>query len=372
MHQLIVTKGIYFDGRKDNTIVQQKIRAKMYRRVRKEEHISVIREPGGQYIGHVTPSNGTGSEIAKCILNYLKHVDFNMNELEAIGCDGTATNTGRKNGVIRNIEVKIQRPLQWFICLLHFNELPFRHLFEYLDGDTTGPASFCGEIGKQLPGCEKLPVVHFEAIESEDIIITKTDLSKDQQYLLDIITAIQTGHCTPDLAVKDPGPLSHSRWLTCANRILRLYISQLSPTNELKILASYIVKTYAPVWFDVKRYHSVKYGPKHIFKVVKTTRHFPDNIKKVIDPVIQRNAFFCHPENMLLAMIVDERRHIRELGYKKILEARNQQLNRKYVRTFTPPSINFVATDYSELIDWTKCELSPPPIMESIKREDIS
>ena len=65
--------------------------------------------------------------------------------------------------------------------------------FEYLDGDTTGPASFCGEIGKQLPGCDKLHVVHFETIESEEINITKTDLSKDEQYLLDIVKAIQTG-----------------------------------------------------------------------------------------------------------------------------------------------------------------------------------
>lgn len=244
--------------------------------------------------------------------------------------------------------------------------------FEYLDGETTGPASFCGEIGKQLPGCDKLHVVHFETIESEEINITKTDLSKDEQYLLDIVKAIQTGDCAPDLAVKDPGPLSHSRWLTCANRVLRLFISQTSPTNELKILASYIVKTYAPVWFDVKRYHSVKYGPKHIFKVVQTTRHLPDNIKKIIDPVIQRNAFFCHLENMLLAMIVDERQHIRELGYRRILKARNQQPKGKSVRTFMPPSINFGATDYSELIEWTKCKLSPPPMMESLTTENIS
>lgn len=32
----------------------------------------MIREPGGEYIGHVTPANGNGSEIAKCIINYLK------------------------------------------------------------------------------------------------------------------------------------------------------------------------------------------------------------------------------------------------------------------------------------------------------------
>ncbi|GBL87561.1 hypothetical protein AVEN_165169-1 [Araneus ventricosus] len=116
MDRLIVTKGIYFDGRKDNTIFQEKIGTKIYRRIRKEEHISVIREPGGQYIGHVTPASGIGSDIAKCILKYLEENNVNINELEAIGCDGTATNLGWKNGVICNIELKLET--KTVVCII--------------------------------------------------------------------------------------------------------------------------------------------------------------------------------------------------------------------------------------------------------------
>lgn len=83
----------------------------------------------------------------------------------------------------------------------------------------------------------------------------------------------------------------------------------MSPTNELKIFVSYIIKTYAHVWFKVKRYRSVKYVHKHIFKVINQERNLPDNIKKIIELAIQRNTFFCHPEKMLLAIIVDERKH---------------------------------------------------------------
>ncbi|GBN63892.1 hypothetical protein AVEN_93296-1 [Araneus ventricosus] len=104
----------------------------------------------------------TGNDIAKCILKYLEDNDVDINELESVGFK--CSNTGWKNGFIRNIELKIQRPLQWFICLLHFNELPFKHLNEYLDGETTGPASFSGKIGKQLTNCEKLPIINFEEI----------------------------------------------------------------------------------------------------------------------------------------------------------------------------------------------------------------
>ncbi|GBN38385.1 hypothetical protein AVEN_204785-1, partial [Araneus ventricosus] len=66
-------------------------------------HISVIREPGGKYVGHVTPASGTGCDIFKYILKYLEDNDVDINEQESIGFKGTVTNTGSKAGVIRNI-----------------------------------------------------------------------------------------------------------------------------------------------------------------------------------------------------------------------------------------------------------------------------
>ncbi|GBN04096.1 hypothetical protein AVEN_177928-1 [Araneus ventricosus] len=83
--------------------------------MRKEEYISVIRESGGQYVGHITPASRTGGVIAKCILKYLEDNDVGINKLEAIGCDGTATNTGWKNGTVSSIQLKIERPLQRFM-----------------------------------------------------------------------------------------------------------------------------------------------------------------------------------------------------------------------------------------------------------------
>ena len=59
--------------------------------------------------------------------------------MQAVGCDGTVVNTGYKNGIIRQLELSMGRPLQWFVCLLHTNELPLRHQLQHLDGKTTGP-----------------------------------------------------------------------------------------------------------------------------------------------------------------------------------------------------------------------------------------
>ncbi|GBN95724.1 hypothetical protein AVEN_81446-1, partial [Araneus ventricosus] len=81
--------------------------------------------------------------------------------LKVIGCDGTNVNTGLKGGIIRLMELDLNRPLQWCICLLHTNELPLGHLLNSLDGATTSPTEFCGPIGKAIKTCEELPVAPF-------------------------------------------------------------------------------------------------------------------------------------------------------------------------------------------------------------------
>lgn len=56
------------------------------------------------------------------------------------------------------------------------------------------------------------------------------------------------------------------------------------------------MKTNAPVLFDIKINHSVKYEPTRIFKAIQTTRQLPKNLRQIIDSLIQRNAFFVGPK----------------------------------------------------------------------------
>ncbi|GBM32402.1 hypothetical protein AVEN_239793-1 [Araneus ventricosus] len=130
--------------------------------------------------------------------------------------------TGVFNGVIRRLELKFHRQIQLIICLLHFNELSLRHLFQR---KSSGPSSYTVDIGRNLNGCEKLPLVAFNNIECELPCIDPTNVSCIQKYLLDICIAISSGVGSSDLAKRQPGTLNLARWLTTANRILRLYIS---------------------------------------------------------------------------------------------------------------------------------------------------
>ena len=108
-----------------------------------------------------------------------------------------------------------------------------------------------------------------------------------------------------------------------------------------------------------------------MFKLIQTSRYLPEHLLEIIDPVIQRNAFFAHPENLLLAMAMDERKHIRELAFRRLLKSRNQPSLCKNVRNFLPPDLNFQATDYTELINWSTCKLSSPPMIVHVTTESM-
>ncbi|GBM12728.1 hypothetical protein AVEN_228520-1 [Araneus ventricosus] len=95
-------------------------------------------------------------------------------------------------------------PAQWSICLLHFNELPFRHIFQHIDSQTAGPKSFSGPIGQKLTYCEKPPVVDYEPMDCSIPDIDRNLLSKGQQYLLDISNAITLGNYPGDLENRIP------------------------------------------------------------------------------------------------------------------------------------------------------------------------
>lgn len=233
-------------------------------RVIKEEHYSLIQEPGNIFLGHVTPNSGSSADFATSIISYLSSNDISLEELVVIGCDGTTVNTVLRNGIIRRIELHLGKPLQWAVCLLHYDELPFRHLFQYMDGKSTGPNSLKGPIGEKLIKCETLPVVMFKSIDCQIPEIDRKVLSKDQKYLLDISMAIKSGKCQEDLAIRDPGPLSHSRRLTTANRTLRLYISQENPSVEFQKIVMFILNSYMPMWFSIKKTKHFTDGPRSI------------------------------------------------------------------------------------------------------------
>lgn len=148
-----------FDGRKNDALTVEKIDEKLHPRMVKEPHLVVLKEPNSQLIGYTKVENEDAEHKLMTLNAFFVEKEIALDALIGICCDGEPTNTGVRNGILRRFELHLNRPLHWFVCLLHFNELPFRHLFNTLDrSSTTGPRTTTGTLGKQIETCENLPV----------------------------------------------------------------------------------------------------------------------------------------------------------------------------------------------------------------------
>jgi hypothetical protein len=103
----------------------------------------VIAEPGGEYVTHISPTEGTGLAIATDLVAVVRERGV---KLKVLGMDGFSVNTGIHIGVFRMMEVLLGYPVQHVVCLLHLNELPLRHVLIALDGKTTGPGLPCAML----------------------------------------------------------------------------------------------------------------------------------------------------------------------------------------------------------------------------------
>ena len=112
-------------------------------------------KPGGKYIGPFTPVTVRSRSILEGILKFTEDSGGSMDSITAIGCDCTNVNFCINGGLIVLMEYYLVRPLHWFFCMLHANELPLRHLFSILVEKSSGPLCFTGHIGKLLKICEK-------------------------------------------------------------------------------------------------------------------------------------------------------------------------------------------------------------------------
>lgn len=79
------------------------------------------------------------------------------------------------------------------------------------------------------------------------------------------------------------------------------------------------------MWFSIKTSKYFTEGPKLVYQSIKSSRYLPEDLRNIVDPVIERNGFFAHPEHLMLAMTQDNTKHIRELGLRRILKARQSK-----------------------------------------------
>jgi hypothetical protein len=367
---------IGFDGKRNNTLVKNR----GIRRTVKEEHYIIVAFPQGKYVDHLIPDSGKACDVSKEILKTITNTG-SMDSLRAVLCDGTVNNTGKFGGITRKIEHGIGRPLQWLICLLHTNELPLRQYISVLGGgSTTGPSSSTNAILSKIEfNAETLPILNFKVMPGKVKVVSNDflkTLSTDQSYLYKACLAVQNGCENLDhknyLQTATPGSVHNARWVTTANRILRLYMSEKKPSKSLRRIVYFIVNAYAPSWFHIKQHSSCFDGAKNFFFMMKLCYELGPNDWNIVEKVFKNNSYFAHPENILLAAIDDTNEDNRLFAYHKILEARNFK-DADPIRIFDKDIIKIKpnATNYTDMITWKLPNYYSPPLLSSVSNDEL-
>ena len=285
-----------------------------------------------------------------------------------------AVNSGHDNGAIRYLELMLERPLQWCICLLHFNELIFKRLISLYVGQTKGPSKRQSELDYEIRNVanniEK--VTQFRRIvgnlheEIDDVLLN----NNDQKYLFTLYCGITARNGRKILLEKfgevpppPPGAIHEARWLTYANAAMRLYVQTENPTDDFSRLIYIIVYFYVPMFFQIKKYSNIAYGTRHYFRALFLVSKLDEEEKRAAHPGFITNSFMCHSESVLLTGIMDPRIPIRQKYLQLVLRAKRKQESRDEMRKYIKPStVNFDAKSYHDLLD--KENLSVPPVLK--------
>ena len=373
--------GLFADGRKDQTLVIMKDdeSGKFHKRVVQEEHITVTEEPKGTYITHFTPEEADKTakpayQQAKGLYEFL--VDHRIDEslLLVIG-DTTNSMTGAKGGLWAHLEEMLGRPLFLSLCSLHINELPLRHLMTALDGPTTSDKGWSGPIGKLLSNVNTMSRLReFEPIKELEPMVQLTEkvvkgLSTDSQLAYRLTQTIVKGKMDVDLINRLVGNLSHARWLTTAEAILLLYMSDHGLDDKqyetLSLLSKWIVQVYFHQFFNIKAQPGIVKGPYHLLTLLRLFREQDHRVKEILVPYIKSEAWWAHPEPLLLSLLCSDSQADREFAIEKIKKCRKgrpiSKRKKKRVRERrVPQSVNLQAETLVALIDWSQESISEP------------
>ena len=106
------------------------------------------------------------------------------------------------------------------------------------------------------------------------------------------------------------------------------------------------------MWFTIKSKPSLIYGPRHYFRRIQLIKVLPKKVKEIVMENINRSAFHCHPENLLLSMLADDNIEVRVKAVEVIIKWRTSSEHpdkgNTSVRKFVVPDLNYNCKTYCD------------------------
>lgn len=386
-------QSIFFDGKKGDSLVpdpdfqpsissgigQPKPRPKYV--VRPVENITILSQPGNHFLGFVSPDNGTGSAVCKAVTDYMNASKYDWKDIIAIGTDGAGTNTGRENGAIARIERGLGRPVHWLICMFHLNEKCLARVLKVLGCDTSSNDTYIGPLGSLLSDAHRGVLLRdFPAIKLQNmpaIMPAVSELTSDQKYLLEAAEAVSRGKVSSKFDGRSPGKLNNARWLTKANRILRLYMKTRNPPDALCTAVKYLQLVFIPMWFGIKMNPTFFNGSRHFFNFIQFSKSITDRqVTSAVEECLLYNFYYGFSEQIIIGMLTDEDAGVRTRGYEIIERIRKEVADStdnvvREVKRQSKAFYNFNADRYYDLIDLDGENVFEPPSTMHFTDEDI-
>ena len=151
----------------------------------------------------------------------------------------------------------------------------FRHLLEKLDGKIVwkAPRGPIGTAMKALNDHLLDPIADFQTLPTKIPMVEPTIFSEacNRQRLAEILAGISLGRDSilEKFWLTEYPVISTLRWLTSAERICGVYIRDLNPSEELKIMMAFITGAYAPAHFRTFMYPNYEDSSHNFLEFIK-------------------------------------------------------------------------------------------------------
>ena len=134
-----------------------------------------------------------------------------------------------------------------------------------------------------------------------------------------------------------------------------------APLRILRILVKFCITMYFKLFFDIKHRHMLVDAPYHILTSLRVLKTQPKIVQDVITFYVRKNAWFAHPECVLLSLLSSSDPKDRQFAVRQILTVRaGKEYGDNSVRPRITPKLNLSATTLTTLISWNPKEVQEP------------
>lgn len=274
-------------------------------------------------------TRATGKAIADVIYECLEKHNL-LNEVEAIGFDTEAANTGMTNGAAACLEKRLGRTLLWLPCRHHIFEIIVKEIFivKVMNSQTKKPTIEIFETLKNSwksidkskfePGInDELVMQYFnDDFRDEMINFCSEQLQKnyrdDYRELLELVIIFLGGRIQGGNRLRKPGAMHQARWMAKAIYSLKIFILREQfefDAGELKGIRDvciFLVRLYVKVWFSCTTAINAARHDLNFIKEAIAYSSIDEEISQLILKKISNHLWYLSEETIGFAFFDEE------------------------------------------------------------------